>query len=251
MKRFGNLFEKVVTFDNLLLAANKTLRGQKRKPAAARFYYDLEPELLRLQEELESGSWRPRPYRVFTICEPKPRQICASDLRDRVVHHAICNTLDPIFERRMIYDSYACRVGKGTHAAVERARRFARKANYYLQCDVRKYFASIEHEALKTLLRRILRDKRLLELLDRIIEHSPPGAAPGRGLPIGNLTSQYFANLYLGESQQRRARQSQRQSRFPPRERLAQPVGCGLRIASARKRPGPSPSSRAGQAPAK
>lgn len=200
MKRFGNLFEKVVTFDNLLLAANKTLRGgQKRKPAAARFYYDLEPELLRLQEELESGSWQPRPYRVFTICEPKPRQICASELRDRVTHHAICNVLDPIFERRMIYDSYACRVGKGTHAAVRRAQRFARRSGYYLQCDIRKYFASIEHEALKALLRRILKDKRLLELLDRIIEHSPPGAAPGRGLPIGNLTSQYFANLYLGE----------------------------------------------------
>jgi retron-type reverse transcriptase len=199
MKRFGNLFEKVVTFDNLLLAANKTLRGQKHKPAAARFFYDLEPELLHLQEELESGSWKPRPYRVFTICEPKPRQICASDLRDRVVHHAICNVLDPIFERRMIHDSYACRVGKGSHAAVERARRFARRAGYYLQCDVKKYFASIEHDALKTLLRRILKDKRLLELLDRIIEHSPPGTEPGRGLPIGNLTSQYFANIYLGE----------------------------------------------------
>lgn len=199
MKRFGNLFEKIVAFDNLVLAANKTLRGQKHKPAAARFYFDLEPELLNLQDELESGCWRPRPYRVFTICEPKPRRICASDLRDRVVHHAICNILDPIFERRMIYDTYACRVGKGTHAAVERAQACMRRADYCLQCDVRKYFASIDHTALKTLLRRILKDKRLLEVLDRIIDHPLPGSEPGCGLPIGNLTSQYFANLYLGE----------------------------------------------------
>jgi RNA-directed DNA polymerase len=199
MKRFGNLFDRVVAFDNLLLAADKTLRGQKHKPSAARFYYDLEPELLRLQEELENGSWQPRPYRVFTICEPKPRQICASDLRDRVTHHALCNVLDPIFERRMIHDSYACRVGKGSHAAIARAQQFSRRARCYLQCDVRKYFATIEHETLKTLLRRILKDKRLLDLLDRIIEHAPPGAEPGRGLPIGNLTSQYFANFYLGE----------------------------------------------------
>lgn len=199
MKRVGNLYDGIVAFDNLLEAARKTLRGQKRKPPAARFFFDLEPELLRLQDELADGSWQPQPYRVFSVCEPKPRQICASELRDRVVHHAICNVLDPIFERRMIYDTFACRVGKGSHAAVAKARKFMRQADYCLQCDVRKYFASIDHESLKTLLRRILKDKRLLELLDRIIDHPLPGSPPGKGLPIGNLTSQYFANLYLGE----------------------------------------------------
>lgn len=199
MKRIGHLFEKIVTFENLAAAADKTLRGQKHKPIAARFYYDLEPEILRLQQELQDGSWRPRPYRVFTICEPKPRQICASDLRDRVVHHAICNLLDPIFERRMIHDTYACRIGKGSHAAVERARNFMRHADFCLQGDVRKYFASIEHSTLKVLLQRILKDNRLLDLLDLIIDHPLPGSEPGRGLPIGNLTSQYFANHYLGE----------------------------------------------------
>jgi hypothetical protein len=199
MKRFGHLFERIITFENLLLAADKTLRGQKHKPAAARFYFNLENELLQLEEELSGGVWRPLPYRVFSVCEPKPRRICASDLRDRVVHHAICNVLDPIFERRMIYDSYACRVGKGTHAAVKRAQEFARRHDYFAQWDVRKYFASVEHTALKDLLRRMLKDERLLALLDRIIDHPLPGSAPGRGLPIGNLTSQYFANLYLGE----------------------------------------------------
>jgi hypothetical protein len=145
------------------------------------------------------GSYEPGPYRVFEVYEPKPRQICASDIRDRVAHHAICNLLDPIFERRMIADSFACRIGKGTHRAIARAREFSRRHEYFLQCDVRKYFASIEHAALKELLRRILKDARLLDLLDRIIDHPLPGSEPGRGLPIGNLTSQYFANLYLGE----------------------------------------------------
>jgi len=199
MKRFGHLFEQTVAFDNLLLAADKALRGQKHKPAAARFYFHLESELLRLQEELIGGTWRPLPYCVFSVCEPKPRQICASDLRDRVVHHAICNALDPIFERRMISDSYACRRDKGTHAAVKRAQEFARRFDFFLQFDVRKYFASVEHAALKELLRRLLKDERLLALLDRIIDHPLPGSEAGRGLPIGNLTSQYFANLYLGE----------------------------------------------------
>lgn len=199
MKRFGHLFQQIAAFDNLLLAAEKTMRGQKKKAAAAHFYFHLETELLQLQEELTAGTWTPRPYRVFSVCEPKPRQICASELRDRVVHHAICNLLDPIFERRMIHDSYACRKNKGAHAAVARAQEFARGFKFYLQCDVRKYFASIEHAALKTLLRRILKDERLLELLNRIIDHPLPGSALGRGLPIGNLTSQYFANLYLGE----------------------------------------------------
>ncbi|MGH9838254.1 MAG: reverse transcriptase domain-containing protein [Blastocatellia bacterium] len=199
MKRFGHLFEQIATFDNLLLAARKTLRGQKEKPEAARFWFDLEPELFRLQEELLAETWQPRPYRVFTVREPKRRQICASELRDRVAHHAICNVLDPVFERRMIHDSYACRVGKGAHAAVRRAREFSRRFEFYLQCDVRKYFASIEHAALKSLLRRMLKDDRTLALLDRIIDHPLPGSPPGRGLPIGNLTSQYFANLYLGE----------------------------------------------------
>ncbi|MGH9845337.1 MAG: reverse transcriptase domain-containing protein [Blastocatellia bacterium] len=199
MKRAGHLFERIVAFDNLLLAADKTLRGQKHKPAAARFYFHLESELFQLQEELTAGSYQPLPYRVFEVREPKPRQICESEIRDRVVHHAICNLLDPVFERRMIADSYACRIGKGAHRAVVRAQHFARSHNYFLQCDVRKYFASIEHAALKSLLRRILKDPPLLALLDRIIDHPLPGSAPGRGLPIGNLTSQYFANLYLGE----------------------------------------------------
>jgi hypothetical protein len=199
MKRYGYLFESVVSFDNLLLASEKALRGQKQKPAAARFFFNLEKELLQLQAELIEGTYRPLPYHVFEIFEPKRRQICAADLRDRVVHHAICNLIEPIFERRAIGDSFACRKGKGAHAAVTRAQQLARRFDYFLQCDVSKYFASVDHEALKRLLRRILKDERLLQLLDVIIDQPLPGSAPGKGMPIGSLTSQHFANLYLGE----------------------------------------------------
>ena len=200
MKRHGFLFDRIVAFDNLTEAARKAFRGQKDRPAVARMYFHQETELWQLQEELVSGAYRPRPYHVFEIREPKRREICAADIRDRVVHHAICNLLGPIFESRMISDTFACRPGKGTHAAVRRAQAMAQHHRYFLQCDVRKYFSSISHEVLKAMLRRQIKDARVVELLDLIIDHPLPAATgPGRGLPIGNLTSQYFANLYLGE----------------------------------------------------
>lgn len=200
MKRHGFLFDRIVAFDNLNEAARKAFRGQKDRPAVARMYFHLETELWRIREELITGEYRPQPYHVFEVREPKRREICAAHIRDRVVHHAICNYLGPIFEGRMIGDTFACRPGKGTHAAVKRAQAFAQGHRYYLQCDVRKYFPSISLVVLKAMLRRQLKDNRVLELLDRIIDHPLPTAPePGRGLPIGNLTSQYFANLYLGE----------------------------------------------------
>lgn len=109
------------------------------------------------------------------------------------------NVLEPVFERRACHDSYACRRGKGSHAAIHRAQTFARHWPYVLKCDVRRFFASVDHEVLRALLRRVLKDQAVLALLDRIIDHPPPDALPGRGLPIGNLTSQHFANLVLGE----------------------------------------------------
>jgi hypothetical protein len=199
MKRHGHLFERMAAFDTLLLAAHRAMRGKRDRLSVAQFEFYLEPELLRLQDELWSGNYRMRPYRTFRIYEPKLRQICAADFRDRVVQHAICHVLDPIIERGLIHDTYACRRGKGTHAAVRRAQQFARRFPYVLTCDIRAYFPSIDHAILKALLRHKLKDKRLLALLDHIIEHPLPDALPGKGLPIGNLTSQYFANVYLGE----------------------------------------------------
>lgn len=198
MKRYGDLFEKIVSWENLVEAARMALRGRKRINAA-RFYFHLETELIRLEDELRSGAYRPLPYRVFEIFEPKRRVISAADIRDRVVHHAICRILEPIFERRAISDSFACRRGKGSQAAAQRVQDLMRRDEWFLKCDIRQYFASIDHQRLQGLLRRIIKDRRLLALLDQIIEAPLPGLPPGRGLPIGNLTSQHFANLYLGE----------------------------------------------------
>jgi hypothetical protein len=115
------------------------------------------------------------------------------------VHHVVCDLLEPVFERRSIYDSYACRRATGTHAAIDRAQQFVRRWPFFLKCDVRRFFASVDHAVLRGLLACLFKEPELLALLDRIIAHGPPDAQPGLGLPIGNLTSQHFANLYLGE----------------------------------------------------
>ncbi len=214
MKRLGNLWPLVTTFENLLSAYRKARRGKGGSPEVARFGLNLEPELLRLQEELESGDYWPDEYRLFTIYERKPRSIAAAPFRDRVVHHALMNVIEPPLDRTFIYDSYACRRGKGVHLAVDRYQQWARRYAYVLQMDVSKYFPSIDHVLLKEKLLRRIKDWRLLDLLDRIIDTGPQQAAPAFwfsgdhlpaplehrcGIPIGNLTSQFFANLYLDD----------------------------------------------------
>lgn len=198
MRRHGDLFEPIVAFDNLLVAVQKSLRGKKDRPMVAEFYFHLERELLQLEKELKTDTYLPRPYRSFMVHEPKPRQICAADIRDRVVHHAICNLLEPVFEAFSIADSYACRKDKGTHRALHRAQQFSRRYGFFLKLDVRKFFENVDHPQLKALLKRKFKDPKLFALLDRIIDHPIPGGVPGKGLPIGNLTSQHFANFYLG-----------------------------------------------------
>ncbi len=199
MKRHGHLFEQVTEYRSLLDAAYAARRGKQGNVGIARFVFHLESNLLMLQEDLQSGRYRMRPYRVFEIREPKPRKICAADFRDRVVHHSLCNVLDPIVEQGLIDDSCACRRSRGTHAAVRRVQHFARRFPYALLCDVRQYFETIDHDVLKAMWRRKVKDKALLALIDGIVDHPIPGCAPGKGVPIGNLTSQYFANMYLGE----------------------------------------------------
>jgi hypothetical protein len=199
MKRVGGLFPRIVAFHNLLAAERRAARGKRDRPAVQQFEFHLERELILLQEELCAGTYRPGPFVSFEVHDPKRRAICAAPFRDRVVHHAICDVLEPVFERRAIHDSYACRLGKGSHAAVARAQALARRWPYVLKCDVRRFFASVDHGVLRALLARLFKEPALLALLHRIIEHGPPGAPAGIGLPIGNLTSQHFANLYLGE----------------------------------------------------
>lgn len=212
MRRRGNLWNEIVSFESLLGAAHAAARGKRFKPSAARFLFDLEHHLIRLQEELATGSYRPGPYRSFTIHEGKARQISAAPFRDRVVHHALTGALEPMFDRSFICDSYACRKGKGTHAAVARCQQLARRYRYVLKADVRKYFPTIDHEILKSIVARKVKDPHVLWLVNLIIDHSSPQVPvlmwfPGddlftpserrRGLPLGNQTSQFFANVYL------------------------------------------------------
>ena len=199
MKRHGGLFDKIIETRNLYLAAKKAFRGKKFKQTTAPFYFNLENEILTIQRRLSDRSYHPSSYKIFKIYEPKERNICCAKFQDRVVHHAIMNILEPVFERRLINETYACRTGKGTHRALKKSQHLVRKYNYYLKADIKKYFESIDHQSLKGLIRKIFKDKKLISLLDKIISHQPPYTETGKGLPIGNLTSQHLANVYLGE----------------------------------------------------
>jgi hypothetical protein len=181
------------------MAFLKAYRGSGKTDEACRFCFHLENELFLLKEEIEEGDYQPAPYRYFKVYDPKERVISVARFRDRVVHHAIVGVLEPIFEPVFIYDSYATRKGKGTHRAVKRSQSFLRKYPYYLKMDIDKYFDNIDHQILLDLIQRKVKDKRALELMARIIKNSDVsrGIAAGRGLPIGNLTSQFFANVYL------------------------------------------------------
>lgn len=214
-KTYKNLYPQIYAFDNLYLAHRKARRGGKRKyPQVAEFEHNLGENLLQLQAELQNQTYRPGPYRHFMIIERKVRKISAAPYRDRVVHHALMNIIQPIFETRFIFDSYACRKGKGTHRALDRAQYFARRYPYVLQSDIRQFFPSIDHTILRNLISRSIACRGTMGLIDLILEsgagvlanqYTPvyfPGddlfaATRARGLPIGNLPSQHWANLYL------------------------------------------------------
>jgi len=212
MKRYGNLWDTVVDFDNLLLAAKKAQKGKRYYPNVLKFNFNFESEILKIQRELKQQTYEPGLYRTFEIKQPKPRMISAAPYRDRIVHHALCNIISPILEKHLIFDTYANRIGFGSHKALKRFTQFARSSTYGLQCDICKYFPSIDHQILKDLLRRKIKCVDTLWLIDKIIDNSNPQFPVNfhfpeddlltplqrrRGLPIGNLTSQTFANFYL------------------------------------------------------
>ncbi|BAZ67993.1 RNA-directed DNA polymerase [Fischerella sp. NIES-4106] len=140
MKRYGNLYPQITDFANLVLAAHQAQKGKRFREKILKFNYNLEAKLAKIKSELESKTYHPGRYKTFEICEPKPRLISAAPYRDRVVHHALCNIIVPIFERTFIADSYANRLGFGTHKALRRFTSFARSSRYILQCDIKKYF---------------------------------------------------------------------------------------------------------------
>ena len=208
----ASLFDTVSEWDNLWSAFHLAARGKRRKGSAAAFEQQVADRLVAVQDELRGKTYRPGAYRHFFIHEPKRRKISAAPFRDRVVHHALCRVIEPIFERSFIHDSYACRPGKGTHSAVARFTEFARRYRYVFKTDIRKYFPSIDHDILFERISRKIKCLDTLWLIRLIIDTSNPQEEilqyyPGddlfaplerrRGIPIGNLTSQFFANIYL------------------------------------------------------
>jgi retron-type reverse transcriptase len=211
----GN-YADLYTWDNLYRAYQRAARGKRSRQAAARFEFKLEDNLIQLQDELADESYQPGPYTHFTIHEPKRRLISAAPFRDRVVHHALCQSIEPAFERSFIHHSYANRVGKGTHRALDACQHWLQRHRYVLQCDLRQFFPSIDHTILQRMLNRRIQDGAIRRLIAKIL-HSGAGvlseeyemvyfagddlfaALRQRGLPIGNLTSQFWANCYLNE----------------------------------------------------
>jgi len=199
MRSYGQLW-KIITAEENILGGWLTFRRHHSTEAPVReFESGLKRHLAELHRRLVSGAWRPHRYYQFRITDPKPRTISCAPVCDRVVHHALCNVIAPLMERRFIDRSYACRKGKGAHLACQKARELCGEYPYYLKMDVRHYFDSIDHGILLGLLRKLFREKEVTSLCETIIRHPLPGQVPGKGLPIGNLTSQWFANLYLDE----------------------------------------------------
>jgi RNA-directed DNA polymerase len=208
----NDLFGRIASFGALRIAARKAVCGKRKKPGASAFMANLERELLRLERELRYGSYRPGRYLEILVRDPKERLVSAAPFRDRVVHHALCAVICPLFEAGFIGNTFANRMGKGTHAAIRVYERHRDNHLHVLRADVYRYFPSIDHAILKNLFRRRIACERTLLLMDTIVDASNRQEPveqhfPGddlfepyqrrRGLPIGNLTSQFFANLYL------------------------------------------------------
>ncbi|MCF0242443.1 MAG: hypothetical protein HUK25_07380 [Treponema sp.] len=211
MKRESNLFEKIISIDNINEAFLKALKRKRNSPSAIFFCQNVDENLKKIQARLKSENPDFGHYRQFKIFDPKERVITAATFEERVMHHAIMNVLEEVFEKQFIFHTYACRKNKGMHKAVAYAQKQCRKYKYFAKFDVRKYFDNINHEILKTKLERIIKDKECLNLLFCIIDSFPmvvstssttvtstsSTTVSNKGLPIGNLTSQFFANLYL------------------------------------------------------
>ncbi len=195
MKRTGCLFDRLTDYDNLVDAFHKASKGKTTRRDVRDFAADFDENIIRLRQSIIDDTIEIGNYHFFTIYDPKCRRICAASFPERILHHAIINVCGERFERNLIYDTFATRKGKGTYAAIDRAIRYLKKYPYVVKLDFKKYYDSISHQTLKGKLRRLFKDAGLLHIFDRIIDSYE--VSPGRGLPIGNLTSQYFANHYL------------------------------------------------------
>lgn len=195
MRRQGKLIERIADLENLQLAYYKAKKGKTGKREVIEYEKRLQDNLQNLQQQIVSGNVDIGNYRYFTIYDPKKRLICAAPFGQRILHHALMNICHPFFEKAQISDSYASRVGKGTYAALDRAKRFNQRNKWFLKLDFRKYFDNIDHMVLQKQLCGLFKDMRLLTIFENILEGY--STLQSRGVPIGNLTSQYFANHYL------------------------------------------------------
>lgn len=198
MKRKGSFYERIYSFENLYSAYLKVKKGRRYKKEVLEFSHNLEENLFKIQKELKNETYKHGNYRKFIVRDSKKREIKAPIVKDRVIHHALCNLIDPIFNNTFYDYSYACRKGKGNHKAVKALKRKLKnkEAFYCLKADVSKYFDSVDLHILLKIIEKKIKDKRVLSLIKEILESND------KGLPIGNLTSQLFANVYLNELDQ-------------------------------------------------
>jgi retron-type reverse transcriptase len=208
MKTYNNLYDKVCSQENLLLAYAKARKRKTLKSYVIEFEKELHQNILLLRIELITQTYKPKALETFTIRDPKTRKISKSDFRDRIVHHAICNVIESIFDKTFIYDSYANRIGKGTLNAIKRFEYFQRKVTanntreaYVLKADIKKYFENVDNNILLSILKLKILDEKLIRLIELILKNHKT-LHEGRGMPLGNLTSQFFANVYLNELDQ-------------------------------------------------
>jgi RNA-directed DNA polymerase len=206
MKTHNNLWSKITSFKNLVLAYNKARKAKPQTKETLEFSLNLEKNLLLIQEELLSNTYKQSKYREFIIFDPKQRKIKYLPFKDRVVHHALVNVIEPIFDKRLISTTYACRKNKGTHKALKDIKktisREFRFTGFCLKCDVKKYFPSIDKIILKQVIEKKIRCKNTKKLIFDIIDSDYSNFGEDKGIPIGNLTSQLFSNIYLNELDQ-------------------------------------------------
>lgn len=205
-KTFKNLYPAIYDFESLLGAYMRARRGKRNRTAVQRFHYNMEGNLIEIQNHLIWGTWKTGQYRTFTLHEPVYRVGASLPFRDRVMQHALVEAIEPCFGPRMIADTYACVVNRGTHAGADRAQSMLRRVQrehgqvYVLKADISKYFKNINHNILRAIIRKRVACKRTLDLIDEIIASTAVnGDVNPVGIPLGNLTSQLFANIYLGE----------------------------------------------------
>jgi len=195
MKRAGNLYHRIYDYENLCLAFYKAARGKRTRSEVIEFESHFSFNIGKVRGQLIRHQPDIGHYRYFTVYDPKLRSICAAFFPERVLHHAVMNVCEPVFESKGLYDSYACRKGKGSHKAIIRAQGYAEQFGWYLKVDVKKYFDSVDHSVMMELLSHYFKDRPLLLLFQKLLDTYH--LEPGKGMPIGNLISQHLANVYL------------------------------------------------------